>query len=67
MRLALLEIMEDRHRRLSTLIASQFPIPRWHQIIGESTIADAICDRIIHHAHRIELEGESVRMKYPER
>jgi DNA replication protein DnaC len=48
-------------------IASHIPIPRWHQIIGEPTIADAICDRIIHHAHRIELEGESVRKKYAER
>ena len=67
MRLALLEIMEDRHGRSSTIITSQFPISKWHQIIGEPTIADAICDRIIHHAHRIELKGESVRKKYPER
>lgn len=67
MRLTLLEIMEDRHGRSSTLITSQFPISKWHQIIGEPTIADAICDRIIHHAHRIELKGESVRKKYPER
>jgi DNA replication protein DnaC len=67
MRLALLEIMEDRHGRSSTLITSQFPISQWHQIIGEPTIADAICDRIIHHAHRIDLKGESVRKKYPER
>jgi DNA replication protein DnaC len=66
MRLSLLEIMEDRHGKSSTLIASQFPVPAWHDIIGEPTIADAICDRIIHHAHRIELAGESLRKKYPQ-
>ena len=65
MRLALLEIMEDRHGNSSTIIASQFPVSNWHEVIGEPTIADAICDRIIHHAHRIELKGESLRKKYP--
>lgn len=63
-RLALLEIMEDRHGTKSTIIASQFPSKSWHDIIGEPTIADAICDRIIHNAFRIELKGESVRKKY---
>ena len=63
-RMALLEIMEDRHGIKSTIIASQFPIKNWHDIIGEPTIADAICDRIIHNAHRIELKGESMRKKY---
>jgi len=63
-RLSLLEIMEDRHGRKSTIIASQFPVNNWHEIIGEPTIADAICDRIIHNAYRIELKGESVRKKY---
>jgi len=63
-RLALLEIMEDRHGRKSTVIASQFPTDKWHDVIGEPTIADAICDRIIHGAFRIELKGESVRKKY---
>lgn len=63
-KLALLEIMEDRHGRKSTIIASQFPVKNWHDIIGEPTIADAICDRIIHGAFRIELKGESVRKKY---
>jgi len=62
--LSLLEIMEDRHGRKSTVIASQFPISSWHEIIGEPTIADAICDRIIHNAFRIELKGESIRKKY---
>ena len=63
-RLDLLEIMEDRHGRKSTVIASQFPVSSWHEIIGEPTIADAICDRVIHSAFRIELKGESVRKKY---
>jgi len=63
-RLSLLEIMEDRHGRGSTVISSQFPVKNWHKIIGEPTIADAICDRVIHSAFRIELRGESVRKKY---
>lgn len=63
-RLALLEIMEDRHGRKSTIISSQFPVKNWHDIIGDPTIADAICDRVIHNAFRIELKGESVRKKY---
>lgn len=62
-RLALLEIIEDRHGIKSTVIATQFPIKNWFDIIGEPTIADAICDRIIHNAHRIELKGESMRKK----
>lgn len=60
-RLALLQIMEDRHNKYSTIIASQLPVSAWHQYINENTIADAILDRIIHQAHRIELEGESLR------
>ena len=63
-RLSLLEIMEDRHGRGSTVISSQFPVKSWHEIIGEPTIADAICDRIIHSTFRIELKGDSVRKKY---
>ena len=63
-RLALLEILEDRHGLASTIIASQIPIPAWHDIIGDPTIADAICDRIINSSYRIELKGESVRKKY---
>jgi len=66
-RLFLLEIMEDRHGRSSTVISSQFPVKSWHEIIGEATIADAICDRIVHNAYRIELKGESVRKKYAEK
>jgi len=60
-RMMLLEIIEDRHGRKSTIISSQLPVKNWYEIIGESTIADAILDRIIHTAHRIELKGESMR------
>ena len=63
-RLSLLEILEDRHGRRSTIIISQLPVTKWHEIIGDPTIADAICDRIIHSSFRIELKGESVRKRY---
>ena len=56
-----MEIIEDRHGRKSTIIASQLPVKNWYEIIGESTLADAILDRIIHKAHRLELMGESMR------
>ena len=48
-------------------MVSQLPVSSWHEVIGEPTIADAICDRIVHAAHRINLEGESVRKLYAER
>lgn len=57
----LMEIIEDRHGRKSTIIASQLPVSMWYDVIGESTIADAILDRLVHKAHRIELHGESMR------
>ena len=63
-RLSLLEILEDRIGRRSTIIVSQIPIGAWHGIIGDPTIADAICDRIVHSSHRMELQGESVRRLY---
>jgi len=62
-RSALMEIIEDRHEKASTLITSQVPVASWYEVIGEKTIADAIMDRIIHNAHRIELSGESLRKK----
>ena len=62
-RLALMEIIEDRHGKRSTIIASQLPVNSWHEVIGEATIADAILDRIVHDAHRIELVGESLRKR----
>ncbi len=60
-RSALMEIVEDRHKRSSMIITSQLPVNCWHEIIGEKTVADAILDRIVHDAHRIELKGESLR------
>jgi len=60
-RMILMEIIEDRHEKGSVIMTAQLPINHWHEIIGESTIADAILDRIVHHAHRIELKGESLR------
>jgi DNA replication protein DnaC len=62
-RMILMEILEDRHGRRSTVISSQLPVSNWYEIIGEATIADAILDRLVHHAHRIELKGESMRKK----
>ncbi len=57
----LMEMIEDRHGLKSTLIGSQLPIDRWHEYIGEATLADAILDRLLHNAHRLELKGESLR------
>ena len=57
----LMEVIEDRHGRRSTLIASQLPTEHWHEYIGEATIADAILDRLLHGAHRLNLTGESMR------
>ena len=57
----LLEVLEDRYDRASTLVTSQFPISTWHETIGEPTLADAILDRLIHQAHKITLKGESMR------
>jgi DNA replication protein DnaC len=57
----LLEILEERYGRRSTMITSQLPVERWHEIIGDPTYADAILDRLVHNAHRIELTGESMR------
>lgn len=62
-RLDLLELFEERYQRRSTIITAQLPVSGWHQMIGEPTIADAILDRIIHNAHRIELKGDSMRRK----
>ena len=62
-RAALMEIIEDRHGKTSLIITSQLPVSKWYEVIGEKTIADAILDRIVHDAHRIELKGESMRKK----
>jgi DNA replication protein DnaC len=57
----LMEIVEDRHGRGSILITSQLPVATWHEVIGEPTLGDAILDRIVHNAYRLELDGPSMR------
>lgn len=57
----LLEILDDRMGRGSILITSQFPVSQWHELIGDATVADALLDRLVHQAYRIELKGESMR------
>ena len=59
----LLEIVEQRYGRKSIVVASQIPVERWPRVIGEPTIADAVLDRIVHNAYRIELTGESQRKR----
>ena len=59
----LLEILEDRHGLKSTLVTSQLPVEHWHEQIGDPTLADAILDRLVHSAHKIQLKGESMRKK----
>ena len=62
-RMMLLEIIEDRHQKSSTIITSQLPVEKWYDVIGESTVADAILDRLVHTSHRVEISGESMRRK----
>ena len=62
-RMLLMEIIEDRHGKKSTIITSQLPVNAWYEVIGDQTLADAILDRIVHDAHRLELQGESLRKK----
>jgi len=57
----LLEIIDDRHGQGSTLITSQFPVKQWHELIGDATVADAIVDRLVHNAYRIDLTGKTMR------
>jgi len=57
----LLEVIEDRYDRGATLIATQLPVTAWHGLIGDATLADAICDRLVHRAHKITLKGPSMR------
>jgi DNA replication protein DnaC len=59
--LDLMEMIEDRHAKSSTIISSQLPVSSWFDVIGEETIADAILDRLVHTSHRLELKGESLR------
>ncbi len=60
-RLSLFELLEDRYEKKSIIITSQFPIENWHEIIGDKTIADAICDRIVANSHQIEINGDTMR------
>jgi len=57
----LLEIMEDRHNKKTTIVTSQLPVENWHDFINDPTLADAILDRLLHNAHKINLKGESMR------
>jgi DNA replication protein DnaC len=57
----LLDIIDDRHGRGSTIVTSQIPVKHWHELIADPTIADAVLDRLVHTSHRIELDGPSLR------
>ena len=57
----LLEIVDDRHNRCSTIVTSQLPVDHWHEVIANPTVADAILDRLVHNAHRLTLTGDSMR------
>ena len=59
----LLEVIDDRHGRAATVVTSQLPVPAWHEWIADPTFGDAILDRLVHNAHRIELKGESMRRR----
>ncbi len=61
----LMEVVDDRHQRAATILATQVPIERWHDMIGDPTYADAILDRLLHNAYRIELRGDSMRRRKP--
>jgi DNA replication protein DnaC len=61
----LMEVIDDRHGRRSTIVTSQLPVDAWHAVIGDPTIADAMLDRLVHNAHRIALSGPSLRRKSP--
>jgi DNA replication protein DnaC len=63
----LLEIVDDRHGRASTIVTSQVPVEHWHEHIGNPTIADAVLDRLVHGAHRLALSGESLRKPSPDK
>lgn len=62
-RLAMLQILEEKYERKSVIIVSQLPINKWYDYIGDSTLADAIMDRLVSNANKIELKGDSIRQK----
>jgi DNA replication protein DnaC len=57
----LLEVIDDRIGRGATLLTSQYPVAQWHDLIGDATVADALLDRLVHNAYRLELDGKSLR------
>ena len=59
----MLELLDDRYGHRSTLVPSQMPVDKWHALIGDPTLGDAILDRLVHNAYRIELKGESMRRR----
>lgn len=61
--LDMLEIIEDRHGKASTIVASQLPINNWYEVFGDETVADALLDRLVHSSYKIELKGDSLRKK----
>ena len=61
--LDMLEIIEDRHGKTSTIVASQLPVSNWYEVFGDETVADALLDRLVHSSYKIELKGESLRKK----
>jgi DNA replication protein DnaC len=61
----LLEILEDRYERCSTMVTSQLPVDKWHDVVADPTLADAILDRLVHNAYRLDLAGESMRKRQP--
>ncbi|MDX1655917.1 MAG: IS21-like element helper ATPase IstB [Candidatus Competibacteraceae bacterium] len=61
----LLEVLDDRYRRRSTVVTSQLPVEHWHDYLGHATLADAILDRLVHNSHRLKLKGESMRRQTP--
>ncbi len=58
-----LDIIEDRHKHMSSIFTSQIPVEKWYEIIGDKTVANAILDRLVYSSHRIELKGESYRKR----
>ncbi len=60
-RRAFLEICDERYQRRSTMLTNQLPVSAWHAQIGDPTVADSILDRLVHNAHRVEMQGDSMR------
>ena len=59
----LLEVLEDRHGVRSTVVTSQLPVDKWHDVVGDPTLADAILDRLVHNAYKLDLKGDSMRKR----